>query len=143
MNLNASKISSHLYQGAYPPTGTTLESNGFTLLVLAAEEYQPSSNFFPGVQVVHAPLDDHPYQLSQAEWDAIVRSAKLAGDNVMRGGRSLITCWEGRNRSGIITAVTLTLLTGWPADKAVARIRSRRPGALTNESFVRQLRRVF
>jgi len=137
-----SRISRRLYQGGRPSPGQLLRRSGFTFLVLAAEEYQPSSRNFPGVTVVHTPLDDHPYQLSQAEWSAIINSAMLAGDNIMRGGRSLITCWQGRNRSGLITAVTLMLLTGWSAEKVVARIRSRRRGALSNESFVRQLKRV-
>jgi protein-tyrosine phosphatase len=48
-------------------------------------------------------------------------------------------CTHGMNRSGLVTGLFLRGL-GVDAEEAVALIRAARPGALSNESFVRLLR---
>jgi hypothetical protein len=137
--IDAHRITRGIFQGSMPFKGPSLAKAGFGTLVLAAEEYQPSGRDFPGVKVIHAPLDDHPNQLSADEWAIILRAARFSSSEALRDRRVLITCAMGFNRSGIITAVTLSMATGCSGTEAVQRIRERRPGALRNLSFVRQI----
>jgi protein-tyrosine phosphatase len=58
---------------------------------------------------------------------------------VRRGKRVLVTCREGRNRSGWVTGVALIEL-GVPPQKAIDGIRfARGDDALSNPFFVREL----
>jgi len=95
------KILPGLYQGAKPPTGRSLTHLGFRCLVLAAEEYQPSKRFFPGVAVHHAPMDDHPNKLTDVEWHQVFAAASDCAKAVSNNQKTLITCYAGINRSGL------------------------------------------
>ncbi len=53
--------------------------------------------------------------------------------------RVLVTCMQGRNRSGLVSALMLIRL-GATADAAIRSIRRARVNALTNEQFVLLLR---
>jgi protein-tyrosine phosphatase len=46
-----------------------------------------------------------------------------------------VTCWAGRNRSGLVTAIALHKLTGFSGVQCVRIIRKARPLALTNLQF--------
>lgn len=143
-NVDAHRILPGLWQGRRPPKGHRIGALGFDVLVLAAEEYQPPSGAFPGVdRVVHAPLDDHPRPLSPHEWKTILDAANTVSRRVKRGQKCLVTCNMGINRSGIITALCVCLLTGVDGKAAVKLVRSRRPGALMNTSFASQLESVM
>ena len=123
-----------IYQGSLPPEGSLLKRQGFDVLVLAAEEYQPESHRFPGVEVIHAPLfDEH----EQGAFDVLSarRTALLVTNRYRDGKKILVTCHEGRNRSGWIVGLALTML-GMSGRNAVDRIRRRRANALTNRTFV-------
>ncbi len=137
--VDADRILPGLYQGSKPEKGATLKLAGFDSLVLCAEEYQPSAKVFPGVEVHHAPLDDHPYELSDAEWLRIIEAAEFAMTSVHLGKRVLVTCWMGINRSGIVNAVAVMMLTGCKPRQAVRHLRRRRRKALSNTSFAQQL----
>lgn len=141
--LGAHRIHRCLWQGSQPKRGNDLREKGFRALVLAAEEFQPHPNKFPGVRVHHAPLDDHLEPLSVGEWKKIVSAANFASSQVRRGRKTLVTCHAGINRSGIITAMTLCMLTGCSGQEAVRQIKSRRPGALRNSSFVHHVESVM
>ena len=139
------KILPDLYQGARPPVGRGLLRLGFRCLVLAAEEYQPSKKFFPRVAVRYAPMDDHSNQLTEKEWNMIFSAATDCANAVVNRQKTLITCWAGINRSGIITAVTVMLLTDCSGAEAVRLVKGRRmsmelgrPG-LSNDSFAKQV----
>lgn len=136
--IDASRIVSRVYQGAAPPPGNQVRRCGFSLLVLCAEEYQPPGELFDGVQVLHVPLDDA--ELSAAEWQRAAKGARAVCKHVMGKGRALVTCMAGRNRSGLVTAMTLRLLTGAKGDAIVDHIQRRRAHALTNRSFVQALK---
>lgn len=140
---DAHNILPRLWQGSAPPPGQTVSRNGFQAIVLSAEEYQPEGRFFRGVDVMHAPLDDHHEPLTTGEWDTIIRAAEFAGGNVMLGRRVLVTCQAGLNRSGIITAVTVCMLTGLTGSGAVRLVQMRRPGALKNQSFANHIKAVM
>lgn len=128
------KIAPRLYIGAAPPAGRRLADLGFTMVVLCAREYQWPACHFPGLRVVRAAMDDAVPTAPEVE---LARSAAmLAAQEVRRGGRVLITCAQGRNRSGLVSALVLRRLYGLTGDQAVHHIRGCRLGALTNSAFV-------
>jgi protein-tyrosine phosphatase len=115
-----------LAQGSAPPAGVSLP---FDVIVLAAEEYQPD---LPGYEVMHVPLDDGPPP-DRVTRMRIRSAARKVADHVSLGHRVLVTCWQGRNRSGVIAGLALVEL-GLPRERAVRRIRVYRDG-LTNPYF--------
>ncbi len=136
----ASRIAPRLYQGSRPLQGTTLRRVGFDTLVLAAKEHQPSARRFPGVEVIHVPMDDVDRPLSSSELRRVRRASARVARRLVAGRRVLVTCHAGLNRSGIITAGALILLTGADACSVVRRVRQQRsPDALSNPSFVEAL----
>lgn len=126
-------ITRTLAMGSYPPPGSPIP---FDVLVLCAEELQPPASAYPGVTVLHVPLDD-----ADPTGDEILR-AVAAGKNVAarlrQGARVLVTCAQGRNRSGLVVGLALEELDV-PWATAVRRIRQNRENALTNRAFVRFL----
>jgi len=58
----------------------------------------------------------------------------------MRGERVLVTCWQGRNRSALVAALALYLLSGADGGGILRHIQGRRPGALTNPVFAHAVR---
>lgn len=129
-----------LAQGGCPSVGPWVRAYGFDTLVLAAEEYQPSAESFPGVRVVHVPLDDAVP--TERDKRAISAAGHFVAVEVSRGHRVLVTCQAGRNRSGIIVAVALRHLYRAPYGDIVGRIRHKRmPTALSNRHFELALRR--
>ena len=137
--LDADEIIPGLWQGSIPPKGATVKLAGFDVLVLCAEEYQPRSIEFGAMRVVHAPLDDHARPLSESEWRMILGASEIVADQLRRGRRVLVTCAMGRNRSGIVTALAIMLVTGCRPSRAIRVVRGRRKDALTNLSFTSQL----
>jgi protein-tyrosine phosphatase len=76
---------------------------------------------------------------------AEVRLNELADDAatvIALGGKVLINCNAGRNRSCLLAALTLTKLNGWSGEQAMAFVRERRPNALANPMFEKYLRSV-
>lgn len=136
---DATRIAPYLYQGSAPPEGSAVRDGGFDILMLCAEEHQPSGSRFPGVHVVHAPLDDG--FLPPDEWRRARRAGAVVARAVRSGYRVLVTCAMGRNRSGLVVALALIDM-GVAPENVIARIQRKRDGALTNPHFVRALRRV-
>lgn len=115
-----------LAQGSAPPVGAAIP---FDVVVLCAKEYQPD---LPGYRVLRVPLDDGPPP-SHADRVRIRGAARRVADHVRAGDRVLVTCWQGRNRSGVVAGLALVDL-GLPRSEAVRRIRAYRNG-LTNPYF--------
>ena len=116
-----------LAQGSAPPPVSGIP---FDVIVLAAMEYQPK---MPGsYTVLRVPLDDGPPP-DHVTRMRIRHAAREIADRVRLGQRVLVTCWQGRNRSGVLAGLALTML-GMSPHEAVRRIRSRRDG-LTNLYF--------
>jgi protein-tyrosine phosphatase len=122
-----------LAQGSAPPRAVRLP---FDAVVLAAKEYQPN---LPGHDVLHVPLNDGPPP-TRAERALIRRSANEVARRVRAGQRVLVTCWQGRNRSGVIAGLALVEL-GLPGAQAAQRIRQARNG-LTNPYFLEMVVRA-
>lgn len=139
--IEATNIAPGLYQGSVPPYGNALRDAKFSLVVLAAREYQPVPDRYPGVRTLNVPLDDS-LTPSESELYAAGAAADTVSKYVRDGKKVLVTCMMGRNRSGLIVALTLMKLLGWNGKQAVAHIKARRANALTNSSFVSILERI-
>ncbi len=116
-----------LAQGSAPPS---VPGMPFEVIVLSAMEYQPAMP--PGYVVLRVPLDDGPPP-DHVTRMRIRRAAREIADRVRLGQRVLVTCWQGRNRSGVLAGLALVDL-GVPPIQAVGRIRRLRDG-LTNVHF--------
>lgn len=140
MILDASHITGGLYQGSLPPKGSELAQAGFDVVVLTADEYQPSDWSFPGVEVLRLPMADIPVRLSQDQLRAVASLAAAVGTRLSSGFRVLVTCRAGLNRSGLVTGTYLVRELGMQPMQAVRLIRAKRSLlALNNPAFVHAL----
>jgi len=132
-----------LWQGTYPPTGDTLRKLGFDMVVLAAEEYQPESDRFVGVKVIHAPNDDAPINEGGDTSLALRVSAETA-QALREGKKVLSTCAAGLNRSGLVSSFTLMrLFPSKTGDEIIEMIRKARGGwAMSNGDFAKVVRKM-
>jgi len=140
--IDASAILPLLCQGSAPPPGPYVRQAGFHTLILCAMEYQPEPQSFPGVEVVYAPNNDDGSPPTREQFALALRAARIATARVRAEKRVLVTCMAGRNRSGLVSALTLYML-GMSPDRAIDRVRmKRRRNALVNPHFVRALRNL-
>lgn len=135
--IDATRIGPKLHQGSEPPQGSTLRRAGFDVVVLCAMEIQPPSSAFVGVEVLHYGIDDGP--VTAELWSRAKRAARAVAHRIRKGKRVLVTCAQGRNRSGLVVALALRELTGRSGHRIVAHVRSLRTNALANPYFVRAL----
>lgn len=138
-----SQITAHLWQGSQPIEGDAVAKAGYKVLVLCADEYQPPVDRFVGLEdVIYAPNDDgwRPFSPLQ-KVTAQIAAARVA-DYVRKGKNVLVTCMQGRNRSGLVSALALHNLYGWGGTRCVDYVQSRRMNALTNDEFVNYLRTI-
>lgn len=133
--LDFDRISSKLYIGSAPPLGSAVASYGFHTLVLCAQEFQPRQAEFPGVRVVHAGIDDSS-DLLMDHWETARQASKVVAARVGQGQRTLVTCWLGQNRSGLVCALALHRLTSLSPEECVFAVQRARQGALFNDHFV-------
>ena len=119
-----------LAQGAAPPTNARLP---FDVIVLAAQEYQPILKH-RYQDVLYVPLDDSGPPPTPSERSRIRVAAHDVARRIRAGQRVLVTCMQGRNRSGVIAGLALVEL-GLPGPRAAQRIRRLRNG-LTNPHFL-------
>lgn len=143
----ASKIVSGLWQGGFPVEPRRVGESGFKLIVLTARELQPESSdeaaaTFPGVEVVLAPMDDEDSGPTDEEARLAARAATRVAEALRQGYSVLVTCNQGRNRSGLVTALALVMRHGIDGGRAASIVRARRAGALTNAGFSAFLERV-
>jgi protein-tyrosine phosphatase len=118
-----------LAQGGAPPRNVRLP---FDVIVLAAMEYQPE---LPGrYEVLRAPLNDSGPPPTLAERSLIHVTAHQIAQRVRARRRVLVTCWQGRNRSGVLAGLALVEL-GVPGPRAAQLIQRIRNG-LTNPYFL-------
>jgi hypothetical protein len=137
--LEAHQIAPGLWQGSNPRRGPMLSQIGFRTLVLCAMERQYPSSEFPGLEVVHAPMDDSavvPVKMAH-------RAAEHAARAVVAGHKVLVVCNMGKNRSGLVAALALWYLTGAHGHVCVRRVQAARPIALDNRYFVDYLKTLL
>ena len=106
--IDAHRLMSRLWQGSAPRSGRVLYALGFDVLVLCAEELQTQDQFseaginpppsFDEVGVYFCPLDD--FKLSAREAGRATRAAIELAAMHRKGKRLLVTCAQGRARTG-------------------------------------------
>ncbi len=137
---DANKVTDGLYQGAWPPFGDQLQKRGFDVLVLCAEENQ-HEELYPGVQVLLAPgEDDSRVNRMMRYLPTWMAAAEQVAASVRAGKTVLVTCMAGLNRSGMVTAMALYLLTGWSGSDVVEHVQACRAMALCNDTFAQWLK---
>lgn len=136
--VEGTKLLPGLYQGSAPKSVDDLRAAGVDLLVLCARELQPTRENLRGIPYLRCPLDDNGI-LRERQWDRAFATAFEVAEAVERGSLVLVTCIEGRNRSGLVNGITIHLLTGAPGCKVADYIQKRRPTSLSNKSFRRAL----
>lgn len=134
--MTASRIAPKLYQGSLPPSSALLRAQSIETIVLCAAELQPDDRQFgEGIEVLRCPFNDNQSLPSVATLDAIKRTASAVAARVRARKRVLVTCAQGRNRSGLVTALALTDLYGISGQEAVACVQRAREHALSNPLF--------
>jgi len=141
--IDACEIMPGLWVGSAPPPGHTLARAGFSMVAFCAQEHQPSRDSFPDISVIRCSLIDDGNPPSRQELEeALWASNHLAGACRRHNG-VLVTCAQGRNRSGFVAALTLVRLTGCDGRSAARAVQQRRRSpfgpALTNSAYVRAL----
>lgn len=143
-SVDASHVWGPLWQGSWPGEGDAVASAGFDGLVLCAFERQPPHGSFPGVKVtLRVPLDDT--EIDARSWRRAVDAARalVKHHDRLDARRFLVTCNMGWNRSGLVNAIAIHLMSGKPGKECVRLVQTGRGlGALSNDSFVRALERL-
>ncbi len=137
--IDATNVYRRMWVGGRPAPHLALPA--FSLVVLCAVEYQPDPVAFRG-RVLRVRLDDAgPAPTTREIAEAAGASARVAAE-VRRGGRALVTCHQGRNRSAFVAALAMVQLCQLPIAEIIARLRAARgPHALSNPHFVAFLER--
>lgn len=134
-------------QGGYPGANPNDIFDKFDVVVYMAEEAQPRIAQPEGKLALYGPIDDDIYRPVPPKVGELLH--RLGGHcaSLVRSGRSvLITCQQGKNRSGLVTALTLLkLFPAWTPEQAITLIRRRRrfphgDYALSNTMFEQYLR---
>ncbi len=136
---DASRIAGNLWMGSVPPPGPYVSLN-FDALVLCAVEYQ-CPDAFQGVATIAVPLYDHGFPMTIEEGKLAVQAAGRVIKWLAENKKVLVTCHQGRNRSGIVTAIALCKgPAGLTPQQAVTAIRKARgDNAMRNKDFLRFL----
>ena len=137
MPIDANRVAPKLWIGSFPPPGNILCKSGVDTLVLCAMELQPDSSAYPGIRVIHAPLDD--FRMDDRTNRIANNVAKQVAHEVLNRRRVLVTCAQGRNRSGLVVALALRNLTGASGRRCREAVQMARENALTNSSFAAYL----
>ena len=135
-----------LYQAGAKEIPQILKDKNISLLVLAAEEYQPkhikgTGGAFERAEVIYVPMKDTIFQTRSQYRDTVSRAQRAANETVRhleQGNNVLSTCWAGLNRSGLVSGLAMTDLNPGKGKETVRQIRKNRSWrALSNLRFAR------
>lgn len=140
--MSRSEIVPNLFVGSKPSHG---RHEGIDTIVLAAMEYQPHADRFPGAEVIHVPLDDAPSRpMHETEIVDATKVAARVARRLRAGRRVLVTCQMGLNRSALIAALAMHDVYGMNADEIITRLRrARGMWSMSNPNFEKLLRTVI
>lgn len=143
MNRDYNEILPGLYQGSFHQNDPALWSE-FDVLVHMPVELPLTIPTHRGKLAIACPIDDTGARpLNDREIANLARTANIT-DQVWSSGRKvLVSCAQGRNRSGLLVAIlVLRHNPKWTVGDAVGYIRRKRPSVpvLTNHMFVKHLR---
>lgn len=111
------------------------------MLVLCAQELQPKVLAFQKY-ILRCPIPDGA--LTRAETTLALGTGRAVANALLRGKTVLVTCAMGINRSALVAALALGLITTLSADQLVAVLRARRnPLCLSNAGFRDVLQRYI
>jgi len=136
-DLDANEIIPGLWVGSKPPKGEFLHKNGYTHVVLCSPDYQLPVYDFPNVNVIHCPFEDIDNIMSNSTMALVFVTAKLVAEAHKAGGKVLVTCYAGLNRSALVAALSLRVL-GYSSFFAIESLRTNRSKrCLENKTFER------
>ena len=138
--MSRSEVAPGLFVGSKPSPGR----HDVDAIVLAAVEYQPPADLFPGTEVIHAPIDDAPHRpMHQAEIETALEAADRVAHLLRSGRRVLASCQMGLNRSALVAAIAMHDVFGMSVDQIIRRLRRARGAwSLSNPNFEKLLRVV-
>ena len=122
--LDAHEIVPGLWMGGYPSSWQGVIRDGFQTLVVTAQE-RAAAPPLKGVELHAVPFADAA-QMETATLDKLIDVAALIGEHVLAGKKVLVTCNEGRNRSGLVVGLAVHAMTGMSGRDIVALIRKQR-----------------
>jgi hypothetical protein len=144
--IDADEIAPGLWMGSAPPFGDALARAGFDVLALCAAEHQPHQRLHPGVAIARAALEDDGSPMMRWHVREAFSIAGWLARRIREGHVTLVTCQQGRNRSGLVTALTLAAMTGASGEKCARAVKERRRSpygeALCNRDFLDLLRSI-
>ncbi|MBT8453022.1 MAG: dual specificity protein phosphatase family protein [Deltaproteobacteria bacterium] len=111
----------------------------FSMIVLCSKEHQPRMARYRG-RIVRPAFEDTLYPHDKEHQAALVAAKKVANE-LYNGGRVLVTCTAGLNRSGLVTGLALCMGTTLHGENIVRLIRrARGEDALSNRTFEKIVR---
>jgi len=134
--LEANHVVGNLWQGSRPPVGDYRMFESFDIVVLCAQEYQPSARELRVSHVIHIPFDDS-YDVSVRQLTDILRKTIRVRAALDLGKKVLVTCQAGLNRSGLVSAWSLMR----PATH-IRRVEVRTPCCVPLPNTLRMIRRA-
>lgn len=136
-DLDANEIIPGLWVGSKPPKGEFLYKNNYTHVVLCCPDYQLPAKDFPNVNVIHCPFEDNYNIMNNTTMVLVFVTAKLIAETHKNGGKILVTCYAGLNRSALLAALALRIL-GYSPFFAIESLReNRNKRCLENKIFER------
>jgi len=108
-----------------------LSDNGITAVVCTLQRRDEELAESGLVRYINYPLPDARY----VDCDALYANVSAALNELYNGGRVLVHCIAGRNRSGLVSAILAAKLLGLNGEEAFAQVRRARPESFTNKVF--------
>jgi protein-tyrosine phosphatase len=138
----ANRVYGRLWMGGCPTPLFELRKH-FNCLVLCANDYQLVKNPWADIEVINAPLADSGEPMLKSEPEMAVKAAGAVIGRLLRDQNVLVTCIAGRNRSGLVCAITLCKGFGFTPDQAISMIRSARTDRAFRNSYFEKFLREY
>ncbi len=99
---------------------TKAHDDGFNVVVLCADEFQPARHIIAteDMEVIHAPNDDSENPLTRDQLTVAIAASRVVVKRFKEGKKVLVSCMQGRNRSGLVMALALHRLAESPEERA-------------------------